>query len=141
MQHAGPMTFAAPDPGATRAERTYPALFRLAERHAASPEARARQVNAHLVGPGEAVRLAAMLGGGSAAYLPGEPALDDDDLTAALTLVPLVRSEVDELELSLLLVARRRGMTWSEIAFGLGLASAQAAQQRHDRLASRTGGD
>lgn len=133
------MTDTGIDSSALRAERTYPALFRIAKRHAFTPEARARQVNARLLGPAEAVRLAAMLGAGAAAYLPEEPALDREDLGAALTLVPLVRSEIDELELSLLLVARRRGMTWSEIASGLGLASAQAAQQRHDRLAARTG--
>lgn len=132
------MSLAAPDPSSVRAERTYAALFRIAERHASSPDARERQVNEHLIGPAEAVRLTAMLGGGSVSYLPEEPAIDDEDLTAALTLLPLVRSEIDELELSLLLVARSRGMTWAEIAFGLGLASPQAAQQRHDRLAARS---
>ncbi len=29
-------------------------------------------------------------------------------------------------------------MTWQDIAFGLGLGSAQAARQRHDRLTRRT---
>lgn len=31
-----------------------------------------------------------------------------------------------------------RGMTWQEIAFGLGLGTAQAARQRCERLADRT---
>jgi hypothetical protein len=83
------------------------------------------------------VRLVAFLAGGSAAYREGEPPVDTDDLTAALTLVPLVRTELDELELGLLTMARGRGMTWADIAFGLGLGSAQAASQRHDRLAAR----
>lgn len=131
------MDSSASDPRAAQAERSYASLFRLAERHAASTEARARQVNPHLISPLEAIRLAAMLGGGSASYLPDEPELDTDDLTAALTLVPLARADLDEVELSLLMVARRRGMTWSEVARGLGLGSAQAAQQRHDRLAAR----
>jgi hypothetical protein len=129
--------FTAPSPSRARAERTYTALFRLAERHASTDTARARQVNPAMLGPHEAIRLVAFLAGGSAAYADDEPPVDTDDLTAALTLVPLVRAELDELELGLLLMARGRGMTWAEIAFGLGLGSAQAAQQRHDRLASR----
>jgi hypothetical protein len=131
------MTLTPPNPSRVRAERTYTALFRLAERHASTPDARARQVNPSQVGPGEAVRLVAMLGGGSAAYADEEEKVDAADLTAALTLVPLVRAELEEQELSLILMARGRGMTWAEIAFGLGLGSAQAAQQRHDRLAAR----
>lgn len=90
-----------------------------------------------MIGPAEAVRLAAMLGGGSVPYAADEPELDADDLTAALTLVPYVRAELDELELSLMLVARRERMSWAQIAFALGLGTAQAAQQRHERLASR----
>ena len=43
----------------------------------------------------------------------------------------------DETELGLLLMARGRGLTWAQLADGLGLGSAQAAQQRHDRLAAR----
>lgn len=126
-----------PNPSQARAERVYAALFRLAERHAATDAARSRQVNPAALSPHEAVRLVAILAGGSAQYADDEPAVDTADLAAALTLVPLVRSELDELELSLLLIARGRGMTWAEVAFGLGLRSAQAAQQRHDRLATR----
>ena len=58
-------------------------------------------------------------------------------VTAALTLLPHVRAELDETELGLLTMARGRGLTWLEIAEALGLGSAQAAQQRHDRLAAR----
>jgi hypothetical protein len=88
--------------------------------------------------PHEAIQLVAVPAGGSVPYADDEPAVDTADLAAALTLIPLVRADLDELELSLLAMARGRGMTWAEIAFGLGLGSAQAAQQRHDRLASRT---
>ena len=130
--------FTPPSASRARAERTYTALFRLAERHAGSEADRARQVNPAMLGPHEAIRLVAFLAGGSAAYRDGEPEVDREDLTAALTLVPLVRAELDELELSLILMARGRGMTWAEIAFGLGLGSAQAAAQRHERLTSRT---
>ena len=48
------------------------------------------------------------------------------------------RAEMEELETGLLQMARGRGMTWPEIAFGLGLASPQAARQRYERLAERT---
>ncbi|GAA0278563.1 DNA-binding protein [Cryptosporangium japonicum] len=130
--------FTPPSASRARAERTYTALFRLAERHAATDADRARQVNGAVLGPHEAVRLVAFLAGGSAAYREDEPPVDVDDLTAALTLIPLVRAELDELELSVLSMARGRGMTWADIAFGLGLGSAQAASQRHDRLAARS---
>jgi len=61
-------------------------------------------------------------------------AVDAADLTAALTLMPMVRAELDQLEASLLMIARGQGMTWQELAFGLGLGSAQAARQRYERL-------
>lgn len=62
--------------------------------------------------------------------------MDRDDLTAALTLVPWARAEFDQLEAGLLQMPKGRGMTWQEIAFGLG--PAQAARPRHDRLHQRT---
>jgi hypothetical protein len=52
-----------------------------------------------------------------------------------------VRAELDELEAGLLEMARGRGQTWPEIAFGLGLGTPQAARQRYERLASRTATD
>jgi hypothetical protein len=91
-----------------------------------------------MIWPAEAVRLLVGLAAGSAVLDDGEDALDAADLTAALTLMPRVRAEIDELEASLLMIARGRGMTWQELAFGLGLGSAQAARQRYDRLALRT---
>jgi hypothetical protein len=68
----------------------------------------------------------------------GEDDVDTADLTAALTLMPRVRVEVDELEASLLIIARAQGMTWQELAYWMGLGSAQAARQRYERLALRT---
>lgn len=68
----------------------------------------------------------------------GEDAVDAADLTAALTLMPTVRAEADQLEASLLLIARGQGMTWQELAYWLGLGSAQAARQRYERLTRRT---
>jgi hypothetical protein len=68
----------------------------------------------------------------------GEDPVDAADVTAALTLMPNARAEIDQLEASLLLIARGQGMTWQQMAFWLGLGSAQAARQRYERLTRRT---
>jgi hypothetical protein len=94
-----------------------------------------------MIAPGEAVRLLVGLAAGAAFVEDGEEAVDAADLTAALTLMPMVRAEVDQLEASLLMMARGRGMTWQELAFGLGLGSAQAARQRYERLTRRAAPD
>ena len=120
-----------------RRERAPHALFRLTERHAGSSRLRGRAVSAATVPPSEAVRLVELLAAGAATYAAGEDRVDSDDLVAALTLVPHVRAELDESELGLLIMARGRGLTWQQIAEAQGLGSAQAAQQRHDRLAAR----
>ncbi|GAB2947982.1 DNA-binding protein [Nonomuraea fastidiosa] len=130
--------FAAPDPERARAERVHASLFRIAERHAATDEQRSRQVHPSALAPHEAVRLVTFLLSGAAQLDDGEPEVDRADITAALTLVPLVRGELDALEAGLLRMARGRGMTWQEIAYGLGLGTAQAARQRYERLAGRT---
>ncbi|MFB9471479.1 DNA-binding protein [Nonomuraea salmonea] len=133
-----PDPFTAPHPEQARAERVYASLFRIAERHAATDEQRLRQVHPSMLGPHEAIRLVTFLLSGAAPFDDGEPAVDQADITAALSLVPMVRSEMDALEAGLLEMARGRGMTWQEIAFGLGLGTAQAARQRYERLADRT---
>ncbi|GGU92041.1 hypothetical protein GCM10010260_28250 [Streptomyces filipinensis] len=130
--------FTPPQPEQARAQRVYASLFRIAERHAATDEQRRRQTNPTLLAPHEAVRLVTFLLSGAALPEDGEPEVDHADITAALSLVPLVRAEMDELETGLLEMARGRGMTWPEIAFGLGLGTPQAARQRYERLASRT---
>jgi hypothetical protein len=48
-----------------------------------------------------------------------------------------VRSEVDQIEAALLFTARAEGMTWAQVAEGLGLRTGQAAQQRCERVLSR----
>ena len=131
-------TWTPPDASRARAEREYAALFRIHERHADSPARRDRGRHPAMAGPGEAVRVLVSLAAGSAWLEDGEDAVDAADLTAALTLMPKVRAEVDQLEESLLLIARGRGMTWQELAFALGLGSAQAARQRYERLTRRT---
>ncbi|GAB3211032.1 DNA-binding protein [Marinactinospora thermotolerans] len=130
--------FSPPDPEDARRRRVHTALFRITERHAID-EARRRWDERRIpMEPLDAVRRVADLASGVAPTAPDEPAVDAEDITAALTLAPRARSELDALEAGLLQMARGRGMTWQEIAFGLGLGTAQAARQRHDRLAGRT---
>ncbi|WP_432993112.1 DNA-binding protein [Dactylosporangium sp. CA-233914] len=127
-----------PDPAARRAERVYAALAHLTDRHAGSPELRQRHVHADVPAPHEVVRIAAAMAAGSVPPAPGEPALDESDLVAALTLLPDVRAELDATERYLLGTARERGMTWQDIALSLGLGTPQAARQRYERLEART---
>jgi len=134
-------TWTPPDAPRARAEREYTALFRLHERHAGTPARRDRGRLPWLAGPYEAVRLLTGLAAGGLGAEDGEEPVDAADLTAALTLMPVVRAEVDQIEASLLLIARGQGMTWQELAFALGLGSAQAARQRYERLARRTAPD
>jgi hypothetical protein len=63
---------------------------------------------------------------------PGE-----DILLAALTLLPAARAEMDQAEAAVLWMARAGGLSWPQISRAMGLASAQAAQQRFARVASR----
>ncbi|MDN3353088.1 DNA-binding protein [Actinomadura sp. DC4] len=116
----------------------YAALLRLTERHARG-ESRERWENSQIpMGPLDAVRQVALVAGGGQVPVDGEPNADADDIAAALALVHLARTEVDETEIGLLEMARGRGMTWQQIGFHMGLGSAQAARQRHQRLAART---
>ncbi|MBV1850582.1 DNA-binding protein [Catellatospora tritici] len=120
-----------------RAGRDFAALTRIAERHAATETQRRRWTHAHVLDPYEAVSLSVSLAAGSALPEPGEEPFDEADLTAALTLLPRVRAELDALEAGLLDLARARGLTWQAIAFGLGLGTPQAARQRYERLTGR----
>ncbi|CAL9343070.1 hypothetical protein SUDANB121_00321 [Nocardiopsis dassonvillei] len=128
-----------PDPEQDRKKRAYPALARLTQRHATGQDRTRWEADTRPMAPLDALRRTADLAAGGIEPDTGEPDVDHEDLLAALTLLPLARAEFDRLELSLLHMAKGRGMTWQEIAFGLGLGSAQAARQRHDRLADRTG--
>ncbi|AHD21307.1 DNA-binding protein [Rhodococcus pyridinivorans SB3094] len=129
--------FTPPDPSRERAHREYAGLFRIAERHGSTPEQRARQSHPEMLDSLGAIRLVAALAGGVHSPGPDEPEVDDADVIAALGLVPKARAEMDQLEALILRIARERGMTWQEIAFGLGLGSTQAARQRYERLVKR----
>jgi len=130
--------FTPPDPDQARAHRVYASLARITDRHAATGDQRLRQIHPTVLAPHEAIRLVSYLMSGTAQPEDDEPEVDHADITAALTLVPSARAQLDELEAALLLMARGRGVTWQEIAFGLGLGTPQAARQRHERLAART---
>jgi DNA-binding transcriptional MerR regulator len=64
-----------------------------------------------------------------------QPSATTDDLIAALTTVPGLRQELDELEAALIDRVRASGVSWHDIATALGLRSRQAAEQRRLRLA------
>ena len=61
----------------------------------------------------------------------------EDILLAALTLLPAARAEIDQAEAAVLWTARAGGLSWPQISRAMGLASAQAAQQRFGRVTGR----
>jgi hypothetical protein len=63
--------------------------------------------------------------------------IDERTVLAALTLLPAARAELDQLEAALLFTARSHGLSWPRISRAMGLASAQAAQQRYGRVTGR----
>ena len=67
--------------------------------------------------------------------------MDASDVQAGLTLISAAREEMNGLETALLFLARAEGLTWPQISQSLGLRSAQAAQQRFDRLSGRPEAD
>lgn len=121
-----------------RAHRSYAALQRLTERHAATEQQRRRHTNPYAADPYEAIAVLLALAAGAAQPEPGEAPVDEADLLAALALFPHLRAEIDTMEAGLFHLARTRGLTWQAIGQGLGLGSAQAAKQRYDRLTART---
>ncbi|MEU8242591.1 DNA-binding protein [Actinoplanes missouriensis] len=120
-------------PDAVRAEREEAALERLVERFVGRPSGAGARLS---TGPTafDAIRSTIQ-----SANETEPPVVDEIDLMSALTLLPRVRAELDGLEAALLFLARERGMSWAEIAFGMGLGSPQAAQQRSERTQQRAG--
>jgi hypothetical protein len=74
-----------------------------------------------------------------AAWAAREPDVDSEVPAAGLRLLASARAELDQLEAGLLFAARGAGMTWPRIAGALDLGSAQAAQQRLNRVLGRVG--
>jgi hypothetical protein len=72
-----------------------------------------------------------------AAWAAREPDIDPKVPAAGLRLLASARAELEELEAGLLFAARGAGMTWPQIAGALDLGSAQAAQQRLNRVLAR----
>ena len=113
------------------------ALIRLTERHATGTAHTRWSEHGIPLSPHEALRRVGDLAAGSITPAQGEPAVDEADLADALTLLPHARAEFDQMELGLLTMAKGRGMTWQNMGHHLGLGSAQAARQRHERLTKR----
>ena len=111
--------------------------MRLTERHARGEHRERWERSGIPMGPLDAWRQVVLVAGGGQAPEEGRPGADLDDIAAALTLVRWARAEVDETEIGLLEMARGRGLTWQQIASSMGLGSAQAASQRHQRLIAR----
>ena len=65
-------------------------------------------------------------------YAPEDP--DSDDLLAALALVGEAREQLDDFELRLIREARRREVTWTDLASSLGMRTRQSAESRAVRL-------
>ena len=63
--------------------------------------------------------------------------VNDDEVIAAMTLLPAARAEMEQLETALLFTARAQGLSWGRISRAMGLGSDQAALQRFDRLMGR----
>lgn len=72
-----------------------------------------------------------------AAWAAREPGTGPTVPAAGLRLLASARAELDQVEAGLLFAARAAGMTWPRIADALDLGSAQAAQQRLNRVLAR----
>jgi hypothetical protein len=64
-------------------------------------------------------------------------AVEESSVLAAVNLLQAAYAEVAQLETAVLFAARSRGLSWSRISREMGLGSAQAAQQRFDRVTAR----
>lgn len=76
-----------------------------------------------------------------AAWVAREPGADPRVPASGLRLLASARAELDQIEAGLLFAARAAGMTWPQVADALDLASAQAAQQRMNRVLARVSGE
>lgn len=74
-----------------------------------------------------------------ALWRSGRGGISEETVLAALALLPAARGEVDQIEAALLFTARAGDLPWPRISRAMGLRSAQAAQQRFDRVTGRAG--
>jgi hypothetical protein len=74
-----------------------------------------------------------------AAWRARTPDVDVEVVTNGIRLLEEARAELDQIEAALLFAARAAGMTWPDLSNALGLRSAQAAQQRLNRVTARLG--
>ena len=65
-------------------------------------------------------------------WAPEDP--DDEDLLAGLALIAEAREQIDGFELRMINEARKRGITWTDIAVPLGMRTRQSAESRAMRL-------
>jgi hypothetical protein len=72
-----------------------------------------------------------------ALWRSGTSGIGEEALLAALALLPAARAEADQAEAALLFTARAHDLSWPQISRAMGLQSAQAAQQRFDRVTGR----
>jgi hypothetical protein len=63
--------------------------------------------------------------------------VQQEDLRAALSLIPAARRHLDAVELGLIDGAREAGMSWEEIGGAMYLGDRRQAQQRRSRLKDR----
>lgn len=63
-----------------------------------------------------------------------------EDVTDALSIYRKVREDLEDNERALIDMARRRGVSWAEIARRLGLPNGAAAQRRHRWLVDDNAG-
>ena len=73
-----------------------------------------------------------------AAWCARTPEVDTEVVMTGVSMLEAARAELDQIEAALLFAARSAGITWADVATALGLGSAQAAQQRFDRVLART---
>lgn len=110
-------------------QRITAAYHRLLDRFGSPDEKNALSRNAPLERPTEADLMNRALDDASSS------SAGTTDLRAALELAGLDQRNAETREINVIARLRERGVSWREIAHHRGLQSAQAAQQRYERLA------
>ena len=109
-------------------QRITAAYERLLDRFGTPAEKSALDLGAPLERPAEADLI------NRAIHNAKDPSAGTSELRAALELAGLDQRAAETREINVVARLRERGVSWREIAHHRGLQSAQAAQQRYDRL-------